>query len=84
MKGEKVIMNILAMIAISGILIFLAYGIFIVLLFSVLIYLLRFLATGNKEQKLMRIEMKKLADQISQLKDQNKGEKVSNSPSESE
>ena len=84
MKGEKVIMNILAMIAISGILIFLVYGIFIVLLFSVLIYLLRFLATGNKEQKLMRIEMKKLADQISQLKDQNKGEKVSNSPSESE
>jgi len=83
-KGKKVITNILAGIAIGGVLIFLACGVFLFLLFAVLIYLLIFLANGNKEHKLMRIEMKKLADQISQLKDHNKGYKKSNSPSESE
>ena len=78
------ITNILAGVAIGGIVVFLIYGSILVLIFVVLFRIVKFLTTGNKEQKLMRMEMGKLADQVLQIKDQIKTDKKSNSPTESD
>ena len=62
------IMNILAAVAIGGVIVFLIYGVILVLIFVALFRLVKFLITGNKEQRLMRMEMGKLAEEVKQIR----------------
>ena len=51
-------------ISIVGILVFLCYGFIVALVIIGLVRLVKFLGTANKEMKLMRMELSKLAEEV--------------------
>ena len=66
-------------ISIGGLIIFLVYGGILVLIIIGLLRLVRFLGTANKEMKLTRMEVGKLAEEVHLLRQELKGGKDSNS-----
>lgn len=66
-------------INIGGLIIFLVYGGILVLIIIGLLRLVRFLGTANKEMKLTRMEVGKLAEEVHLLRQELKGGKNSNS-----
>lgn len=66
-------------IGIGGLIIFLVYGGILVLIIIGLLRLVRFLGTANKEMKLTRMEVGKLAEEVHLLRQELKGGKNSNS-----
>ncbi len=66
-------------ISIGGLIIFLVYGGILVLIIIGLLRLVRFLGTANKEMKLTRMEVGKLAEEVHLLRQESKGGKDSNS-----
>lgn len=66
-------------ISIGGLIIFLVYGGILVLIIIGLLRLVRFLGTANKEMKLTRMEVGKLAKEVHLLRQELKGGKDSNS-----
>lgn len=63
----------------GGLIIFLVYGGILVLIIIGLLRLVRFLGTANKEMKLTRMEVGKLAEEVHLLRQELKGGKNSNS-----
>ncbi len=51
-------------VSIVGILVFLCYGFIVALVIIGLVRLVKFLGTANKEMKLMRMELSKLAEEV--------------------
>lgn len=51
-------------ISIVGILVFLCYGFIVALVIIGMVRLVKFLGTANKEMKLMRMELSKLAEEV--------------------
>ena len=66
-------------ISIGGLIIFLVCGGILVLIIIGLLRLVRFLGTANKEMKLTRMEVGKLAEEVHLLRQELKGGKDSNS-----
>lgn len=66
-------------VSIVGILVFLCYGFIVALIIIGLIRLVRFLGGANKEMKLTRMEVGKLAEEVHILRQELKGGKDSNS-----
>jgi len=70
--------------SIVGILLFLCYGFIVALVIIGLVRLVKFLGTANKEMKLTRMEMGKLAEEVHLLRQELKGGKEQDSPAETE
>ena len=77
------ISNILAAVAIGGIIVILVYAFFMCLIIIGLIRLVRFLGSSNKEMKLTRIELGKLAEEVSLIRKELKDGKVIDSSDKS-
>lgn len=66
-------------VSIVGILLFLCYGFIFALIIIGLVRLVKFLGSADKEMKLTRIEVGKLAEEVHLLRQELKGGKDSNS-----
>ena len=73
------ISNLLAGVAIGGIIVILVYAFFMCLIIIGLIRLVRFLGSSSKEIKLTRIELGKLAEEVSLIRKELKDGKDSDS-----
>jgi hypothetical protein len=62
-------------VSIVGILVFLCYGFIVALVIIGLVRLTKFLGTANKEIKLTRMEVGKLAEEVHQLRQELKDNK---------
>jgi len=67
------------MVSPGGVLVLLVYAFFVCLVIIGLIRLVRFLGSANKEMKLTRMEVGKLAEEVHLLRQELKGGKDSNS-----
>jgi hypothetical protein len=70
-------------ISIGGLIVFLAYGALVSLVIIGLIRLVRFLGTANKEMKLTRMEVGKLAEEVHQLRQEFKDNEEQDTPPKS-
>ena len=76
------IINLLAGVAVGGILVLLVYAFFMCLIIIGLIRLVRFLGSSSNEMKLTRIELGKLAEEVSLIRKELKNGKDSDSAAE--
>jgi len=67
------------MVSLGGALLLLVYAFFVCLIIIGMIRLVRFLGSANKEMKLTRMEVGKLAEEVHLLRQELKGGKDSNS-----